>query len=109
MARWKGLDDAELDSRIIYTGAYGFEFNDALGRVWGRTPKQWESAMRYTIAEVARLYASEEESERQIRNQLWYVGPFALTVGEVIADMEDAFRADDLRDDIRAFPGGCVY
>ena len=109
MPRWKDIPDDELDARTIYTGAYGFDYNDALGRVWGRTPKQWEAAMRSAYAETARMYSNEYESEYQIRNQLWHVGPFEMTVSDVIEDMEDAGRADELRDDIRANSTGYVY
>ena len=109
MTRWNNLDDATLDARTIYTGAYGFDNSDALGQVWGRTAKQWESAMRTALAETARMYANEYESEYQIRDQLWYVGPFAETVGDVIADMEDSTRADEMRDDIRSSGTGYVY
>lgn len=109
MARWNNIDDTTLDARTIYTGSFGFEHNDAIGKVWSRTPKGFERAMRSAYAATARMYASEFESEYQIRNSLWYVGPYAETVGDVIADMEEASRADEMRDDIRASSTGYVY
>lgn len=107
MTRWNNLDDATLDTRTIYTGSYGFDNCDPIGKVWGHTPKLCEQAIRYSLAYMRAVSAFE--SEYQIRNSLWYVGPFAETVGDVIADMEEASRAGEMRDDIRSSGTGYVY
>lgn len=117
MARWNTLFDDELDARTIYTGAYGWRDNDALGRVWARTPREFERIMRSTLHDEAkRAYADEwqapieyRKSFGELKDSLWYVGPYAETVGQVIADMEETRRADEMRDDIRTSSAGYVY
>ena len=93
----------------IYTAAYGFRDNDALGKVWGRTPKYCLAMLRLAISETGRMYASEYESERQIKDQIWYVGPFAESVDDAIADLEEKGREEELRGDLENSPKGYLY
>lgn len=93
----------------IYTASYGFRDNDALGKVWGRTPTYCLAMLRSAVAETGRMYANEDESERAIKDQIWYVGPFAESVEDAIADMEDRSRESELRDDLAANPKGYLY
>lgn len=57
MPRWNNIDDSTLDARTIYTGSCGFRDNDALDKVWSRTEKGFERAMRAAIMETARMRA----------------------------------------------------
>ena len=93
----------------IYTASYGFQDSDALGKVWGRTPTYCLAMLRSAIAEAGRMYASEDESERAIKDQIWYVGPFAESVEDAIADMEEPGRESELRDDLTTNPKGYLY
>jgi len=108
MAIWKTLTDEALDERTIYIGAYGFRDCDALGRVWGRTPKAFLRALSAAYAEEGRRYASEDETETQVKAQLWNVGPFPETVGEVVAALECEGDADEFRDSVRESAIGCA-
>lgn len=107
--RWNNLTDDALDARVIYVGAYGHPDSDAAGRVWAHTHKGFVAMMRRAINQEGRMYANEYESARSIADSCWYVGPFAQTVAETLADMGDAGRADELRDDIRTSAMGYVY
>ena len=109
MARWNNLEDGELDARTVYTGSYGFRDNDAIGKVWSRTLAGFDKALSRAINDTARTYQSEDETFGQTRDQIWYVGPFAETVSDLIADMEERTRADEMRDDIRTSSDGFVY
>jgi hypothetical protein len=93
----------------IWTASYGFRDSDALGKVWGRTAKYCEAMLRSAFAETGRMYANECESERAIKDQLWYVGPFAETAEDVIADMEESARESEFRDDLASSPKGYCY
>ena len=93
----------------IYTASYGFRDNDALGKVWGRTPAYCLAMLRSAVAETGRMYANEDESERAIKDQIWYVGPFAESVKDAIADMEERAREDELREDLATNPKGYLY
>ena len=109
MATWKDIPDSAIDARTIYTGAYGFRDNDAIGHVWGRTEKAWIIGMRAAFAETGRMYADEVKGPRATADDLWYVGPFPDRVSAVIEDMEDRSRADELREAIRSSATGYVY
>ena len=106
---WRNLEDAELDARIIYVGAYGFRDSDTLGRVWAHTERQFAGIMRHTLMDTARMYQGENETLASVRDSLWYVGPFAQTVLETLMDAEDSSRVDEMRDDIRLSSTGYVY
>ena len=106
-ARGKVQNVKELDT--VYTGSYGFRDSDALGKVWGRTPAYCIAELKQAFAETGRMYANEYESSRAIKDQLWYVGPFAETVDALIEDMEDRSREEELRDDLRTNKSGYVY
>jgi len=93
--------------QTIYTASYGFYDNDAIGKVWGRTPAYCARILRSAIAETARTYASEEESSRAIKAQIWYVGPFAEDVATI--ELEDSSRADEWADDMAYCTSGGVY
>jgi hypothetical protein len=93
----------------IYTASYGFRDSDSLGKVWGRTPNYCLAMLRSAVAETGRMYASENESERQIKDQVWYVGPFAESVENVIADLEESAREYEFRDDLASSTKGYVY
>ena len=95
--------------KTIWTGSYGFRDNDSLGKVWGRTAKYCEAMLRSAMAETGRMYANEYESERTIKDQLWYVGPFAETVEDVIADMEETSRESEFRADLESSVKGYCY
>lgn len=107
--RWNNLTDDELDARVIYVGAYGHPESDAAGRVWAHTPKGFVAMMRRAINQEGRRYANEYESARSIADSCWYVGPFAQTVAETLADMEEPDRDVELRDDIRMSAMGYIY
>ena len=93
--------------QTIYTASYGFQDSDALAKVWGRTPAYCEKILRWAIAEEGRMYASEEESSRAIKAQIWYVGPFAEDVAAI--ELEDSSRADEWADDLAHSAMGYVY
>ena len=93
----------------IYTASYGFRDNDALGKVWGRTPTYCEAMLRSAFAEAGRMYADEYESSRAIKDKLWYVGPFAESVEDVIADFEERNREAEFRNDLAHSPKGYCY
>ena len=107
--RWNNLTDEDLDARVIYVGTYGHPDSDAAGGVWAHTPKGFDAMMRRALNEEGRMYASEYESARSVADACWYVGPFAQTVAETLADMEEPARAVELRDDIRMSASGYIY
>lgn len=117
MARWKNLEDSKIDTRTIYVGAYGWRDNDAIGHIWARTERQFESAMKSAMHAAAKdAYSYEWQSEPEYRksfadicDNLWYVGPFAQTVGETIENLEELNRADEFRNDVRVSTNGYVY
>lgn len=110
MASWNRLEDSELDARTIYVGAYGWDSCDAAGRVWARTPKQFATIIRRAMREEVRLHNwNGDGTDRATIGDLWYVGPFAQTVGETIADMDEPARADEFRDDVRAMSMGYSF
>ena len=107
--RWNNLTNDELDARVIYVGTYGHPDSDAAGGVWAHTPKGFDAMMRRALNEEGRMYASEYESARSIADSCWYGGPFAQTVAETLADLEEPDRADELRDNIRTSAMGYIY
>lgn len=117
MARWNNLEDSTIDARTIYVGAYGWTDNDALGHIWARTERQFEQMARSVMSEEARRAFSGEfdtapeyrKTFGEIRDNLWYVGPFAQTVGETVESLEESSRGAEFRDDIRTSTAGYVY
>jgi len=117
MERWKNIEDGTLNARTIYVGAYGWRDNDAIGHLWARTEAAFILAMRSAINnEATRAFDDEWQSDpedrrtlRDLKDNLWYVGPFAQTVADTIEELEEKDRADEMRDDIRNNPTGYVY
>ena len=93
--------------QTIYTASYGFQDNDAIAKVWGRTPAYCAKILRSAIAETGRMYATEEFSSWAIKAQIWYVGPFAEDVA--IIELEDSSRANEWADDMAYCASGYVH
>jgi hypothetical protein len=93
----------------VYTGAYGFRDCDMLGKIWARTPAYFVRAMSRVINSEARTYANGAETLSEIRDQIWYVGPFEEGVEDLVADLEEKGREQELRDDLESSTWGYVY
>ena len=93
----------------IYTCTYGFNDSDAIGTVWGRTPKYAISAVKRAINETARSYANNgdgTETFTAIKNTIWYVGPFACKVSEI--ELDDPNRSVEFGIDLDTNTTGYV-
>ena len=98
---------------VIYVAAYGYQHNDALGRVWGRTPVYCKRALRSAIAGIVRADCWRDRygpTPQSLRDQIWETEPFAESVEDVIKDLEDSSREAEFRDDLVSRAGcGGVY
>lgn len=112
--RWRTMSDSELDAESVYTGAFGWQYNNAIAHIWAHTEAGFIRAIHKAMyMEARQFWQNDDDSLRRTltsyMDELWYVGPFLQTVAELIANMEEPDRADELRDDIRMSASGYIY
>lgn len=98
----------------IYSGTYGYRDCDSIARVYGRTPDEFETRMDEALTEE--LDRSRDTCEGHdgdvdaledcdmCNPDLWYVGPFAMSLLEACRDEKreyGRFGATDLIDTFR--------